>query len=143
MVTIKMLSKINNITVFFEQGEKLTIPADYIKKFYISNINKNGDEIPYEESGITNKLIANFVMILFNDNTLNQNEFKIFKDNNIYSIAIKFKSSKTITFIIASAISPFLNNMEHNMYQKEYIFNNSKALLISEYRVKNITSLFI
>ena len=99
-----MLSKINNITVFFEQGEKLTIPADYIKKFYISNINKNGDEIPYEESGITNKLIANFVMILFNDNTLNQNEFKIFKDNNIYSIAIKFKSSKTITFIITSAL---------------------------------------
>ena len=72
-----MLSKINNITVFFEQGEKLTIPADYIKKFYISNINKNGDEIPYEESGITNKLIANFVMILFNDNTLNQNEFNV------------------------------------------------------------------
>ena len=76
-----MLSKINNITVFFEQGEKLTIPADYIKKFYISNINKNGDEIPYEESGITNKLIANFAIILFSDNTLNQNEFKIFKDN--------------------------------------------------------------
>ena len=74
-----MLSKINNITVFFEQGEKLTIPADYIKKFYISNINKNGDEIPYEESGITNKLIANFAIILFSDNTLNQNEFKIFK----------------------------------------------------------------
>ena len=72
-----MLSKINNITVFFEQGEKLTIPADYIKKFYISNINKNGDEIPYEESGITNKLIANFAIILFSDNTLNQNEFKI------------------------------------------------------------------
>ena len=131
-----MLSKINNITVFFEQGEKLTIPADYIKKFYISNINKNGDEIPYEESGITNKLIANFAIILFSDNTLN-------KDNNIYSIAIKFKSSKTITFIITSAISPFLNNMEHNMYQKEYIFNNNKALLISEYKVKNITSLFI
>ena len=69
--------------------------------------------------------------------------YEIFKDNNIYSIAIKFKSSKTITFIITSAISPFLNNMEHNMYQKEYIFNNSKALLISEYKVKNITSLFI
>lgn len=138
-----MLNKIENITINFDNSEKLTIPAEYIKKFYISNINENGDEIPYEESGINNKLIANFVMIIFNENTLNQNEFKIFKENNIHSFFLKFKSTKSITFIITSAISPFTNVPQHNIFQKEYLFNNNKALLISEYKIKNISSLFI
>lgn len=137
-----MLNNINNICLNFEDGKNLNIPIDYIKKFYISNINKDGDEIPYEETEIKDKMLANFLMILFNENTFNQNEFKIIKSNNIYSITLKFSSKKTITFILASAISPFLENT-HNEYQKEYILNNSQAILISEYKIKNVASIFI
>ena len=82
-------------------------------------------------------------MIIFNENTLNQNEFKIFKENNIHSFFLKFKSTKSITFIITSAISPFANVPQHNIFQKEYLFNNNKALLISEYKIKNISALFV
>ena len=137
-----MLNNIDNIFINFEDGKNLSIPIEYIKKFYISNINKDGDEVPYEETKIKEKMIANFAMILFNENTFNQNEFRLLKNNNIYSISLKFKNKKTITFILASANSPFLDN-KHNEYQKEYIFNNIHALLISEYKIKYITSLFI
>lgn len=137
-----MLNNIDNITLNFEDGKNLSIPTEYINKFYISNINNDGDEIPYEETEIKDKMIANFVIILFDEETFNQNEFKLLKNNNIYSISLKFKNKKTITFILSSAINPFLEN-KHNEFQKEYIFNNKHALLVSEYKIKNITSLFI
>ena len=61
-----MLNDINKIIFNFEDGNILDIPGKYVSKMYISNIDKVGDEIPYEETILKNKLYANFVLFKFN-----------------------------------------------------------------------------
>ena len=136
-----MLNNIKDIKLIFENGMSMIIPQTYIKKFYISNINENGDEIPYEESGIKNKIIANFMLLVLKENTLEQKEFTIIKNNNIHCITLEFNNAETLNFLLISAISPFLSN-NHNNYQKEYIINNNHAIMVSEYKIKNLISLF-
>lgn len=142
MVIVMTLNNANSIILNFEEGIKLSIPIDYIKKIYISNINCNGDEIPYEETGIKNKLLANFIILVLNEESFEKKEFNIIKNNNIYSITVKFNTGKTIEFITPNSNNPFFSK-NHNSYQKEYIINNNNAIMISEYKIKNIASILI
>ena len=87
-----MLNDINKIIFNFEDGNILDIPGKYVSKMYISNIDKVGDEIPYEETILKNKLYANFVLFKFN-NYFNLENFNLIKDNNILSTTLVFNNS--------------------------------------------------
>lgn len=136
-----MLNDINKIIFNFEDGNILDIPGKYVSKMYISNIDKVGDEIPYEETILKNKLYANFVLFKFN-NYFNLENFNLIKDNNILSTTLVFNNNSEINFVNATDINPFITN-EHNHYQTEYILKDEYAIVISEYKIKNLISVLL
>ena len=71
-----MLDNMKAININFENGDNIIIDARNIKDFYISNLDANGNEIPYEPTIINNKLYANFVLINLKQNL--NNNFEIF-----------------------------------------------------------------
>ena len=136
-----MLNDINKIIFNFEDGNILDIPGKYFSKMYISNIDKVGDEIPYEETILKNKLYANFVLFKFN-NYFNLENFNLIKDNNILSTTLVFNNNSEINFVNATDINPFITS-EHNHYQTEYILKDEYAIVISEYKIKNLISVLL
>ena len=56
---------INNIIINLDNNKTIIANNKMFDKLYISNIDSNGDEIPYKENN-TNSLISNFFMIKLN-----------------------------------------------------------------------------
>ena len=129
------------IKIFFnlDNGNKIIINKNELEKIYISNINKNGDEIPYSQAIIKNKLLANFFLFRFIDTKTN-NIYNELKENNILTVNLIFED-KNVEFIPSSTVDPFKNS--HNEYQKEYLYKDSSCLIISEYKIKYLKNLLI
>ena len=96
---------INNIIINLENNKTIIANNKMFDKLYISNIDSNGNEIPYKEDD-TNSLISNFFMIKLKNKTieynltnkqLEENAFNLIKnEKNIESIIINFKNGKSI-----------------------------------------------
>ena len=109
-------------------------------KLYISNIDSNGDEIPYKDSN--SSLISNFFMIKLKNKIieynltnkqLEENAFNLIKSGtNIESIIINFKNGKSLPFILNSS------KIFHTFKQK-----NDLCIIQSEYDIKYYENLFI
>ena len=63
---------INNIIINLENNKTIIANNKMFDKLYISNIDSNGDEIPYKENN-TNSLISNFFMIKLKNKTIEYN----------------------------------------------------------------------
>ena len=54
------------IKIIFENGDNILIDKKEFADFYISNLNNQGEEIPYEPTLLKNKLYANFCLLKLN-----------------------------------------------------------------------------
>ena len=130
---------IKNIVINLENNKTIIATNKMFDNLYISNIDSNGDEIPYNN---TEYITSNFLMLKLKNKTieynltnnqLDDNAFDIISDNkNIESIIINFKNGKSIPFIINS------NNIFHSFKQK-----NDLCIIQSEYDIKYYENLFI
>ena len=131
---------INNIIINLENNKTIIATNKMFDKLYISNIDSNGNEIPYKDSN--NSLISNFFMIKLKNKIieynltnkqLEENAFNLIKSgSNIESIIINFKNGKSLPFILNS------NNIFHTFKQK-----NDLCIIQSEYDIKYYENLFI
>ena len=132
---------IENIIINLENNKTIIADNKMFTNLYISNINNNGDEIPYQENNSNNSLISNFFMIKLKNKIieynltnkqLEENAFNLIKDEkNIESIIINFKNGNSLPFILNS------NNIFHAFKQK-----NDLCIIQSEYDIKYYENLF-
>ena len=130
---------IDNIIINLENNKTIIATNKMFDKLYISNIDSNGDEIPYKD---TDSLLSNFFMIKLKNKIieynltnkqLEENAFNLIKDvKNIESIIINFKNGNSVPFIINS------NKNFYSFKQK-----NDLCILQSEYDIKYYENLFI
>ena len=133
-------NSIESIIINLENNKSIIADNKLFSNLYISNIDKNGDEIPYKES-IEDTFISNFFMIklknkiieynLTNKN-LEENAFDLLKKANIESIIINFYNGNSIPFILNS------NNIFHTFKEK-----NDLCIIQSEYDIKYYENLFV
>ena len=131
---------ISNIIINLENNKTIIATNNMFDKLYISNINSNGDEIPYKDSD--NSYISNFFMIKLKNKVveynlenkqLEENAFNLIKsEKNIESIIINFKNGNSIPFILNS------NNIFYSFKEK-----NDLCILQSEFDIKYYENLFI
>jgi hypothetical protein len=138
-----MLNNIEAINIIFENGDNIIINASDFKDFCITNLDDNGNEIPYEQTIIKNKLYANFVLLSMKSNLKDSNKFKRLKARqDITEIMVIFKNQKYIKFVVPSNADPFVNSY-HNDYEYIYEDGNNLGLLLSKYNIKYKNNLFI
>ena len=135
-----MVDNINNIIINLDNNKTIIADNKMFSNLYISNIDNNGDEIPYVNTE-TNSLISNFFMIKLKNKIieynltnkqLEENAFNLIKnEKNINSIIINFKNWYSQPFIINS------NNIFHTFKQK-----NDLCIIQSEYDIKYYENLF-
>ena len=125
---------IDNIIINLENNKTIIADNKMFSNLYISNIDNNGDEIPYKEDDYNHSLISNFFMIKLKNKIieynltnkqLEENAFNLIKkEKNIESIIINFKNGNSLPFIINS------NNIFHSFKQK-----NDLCIIQSEYDI--------
>jgi len=133
--------EIENIIINLENNKTIIAENKMFSNLYISNINNNGDEIPYNKEDYDNSLMSNFFMIKLKNKIieynlanrqLEENAFNLIKEiKNIESIIINFKNGYSQPFIINS------NNIFHSFKQK-----NDLCIIQSEYDIKYYENLF-
>lgn len=132
---------IDNIIINLENNKTIIADNKMFSNLYISNIDNNGDEIPYKEDDYNHSLISNFFMIKLKNKIieynltnkqLEENAFNLIKEEkNIESIIINFKNGNSLPFIINS------NNIFHTFKQK-----NDLCIIQSEYDIRYLENLF-
>lgn len=132
---------IENIIINLENNKTIIADNKMFSNLYISNIDNNGDEIPYKKDDYNNSLISNFFMIKLKNKIieynltnkqLEENAFNLIKEEkNIESIIINFKNGNSLPFIINS------NNIFHTFKQK-----NDLCIIQSEYDIRYLENLF-
>lgn len=132
---------IENIIINLDNNKTIIANNKMFANLYISNIDNNGDEIPYKKDNLTCSLISNFFMIKLKNKIieynltnkqLEENAFNLIKEEkNIESIIINFKNGNSLPFIINS------NNIFHTFKQK-----NDLCIVQSEYDIRYLENLF-
>ena len=132
-------SNIKNVIIKLENNQNIIVKPNMFDNLYISNINKNGDEIAFIKQ--ENKLLANFLIInLYNEvveynltnNNLKENAFNILKKGkNIKEVSINFKNGNS---------QPFIFKDNTKLYSQKN--NNNMNILLSEYDLKYKNNLF-
>lgn len=132
---------IENIIINLENNKTIIADNKMFSNLYISQIDSNGDEVPYKKENYDDSLISNFFMIKLKNKIieynlanrqLEENAFKIIKEGkNIESIIINFKNGYSQPFIISS------NNIFHSFKAK-----NDLCIIQSEYDIKYYENLF-
>jgi hypothetical protein len=135
------MNNIEAINILFENGDNVLVSNKDFKDFYISNIDQDGNEIPYDKTIIKNKLYANFLLLKMNKKDLSKIN-RIKSKYDITEIMVIFKNQKYINFEIASNANPFASNY-HNEYEYIYEDDDSLGLLLSQYNIKYKNNLFI
>ena len=135
------IESIDNIIINLENNKTIIANNKLFSNLYISNIDNNGDEIPYKKEEYDNSLVSNFFMIKLKNKIieynltnkyLEENAFNLLKENNVESIIINFKNGYSQPFIIDSI------NISHTFKQK-----NDLCIIQSEYDIKYYENLFI
>lgn len=137
------MDNIKLIKIIFDNGNEMTLEKNSLNDFYVTNLDNKGDETPYEQTIINNKLYANFFLINLKKITVPANDIKRIKGKkDINEIDIIFNNKKYIKFEVPSTIKPF-DNVSLNDY--EYIFedDNKLGILLSKYNIKYKDNLFI
>ncbi len=132
---------IKNLLINLENNKTIIVNNDMFSNLYISNIDINGDEIPYNKDENNNSLLSNFFMIKLKNKLieynltskqLEENAFKLIKGGkNIESIIINFNNGYSQPFILNS------NKVFYSFNQK-----NDLCIIQSEYDIKYYENLF-
>lgn len=140
-----MVENINAIIIHFENGEKITVDKKLISNFFIGNIDKNCEEIPYKKSFNLNILEANLFTLKIDKAINNLYDFdvlnRILAKKDIIGISLLF-NNEYMYFSLASDAEPFLHEY-NNSYEESFVTANHLCLLISEFRLKFKPYLFI
>lgn len=137
------MDNIKLIKIIFDNGDEMTLEKNSLNDFYVTNLDNKGDETPYEQTIINNKLYANFFLINLKKITVPSKDIKRIKGKkDINEIDIIFNNKKYIKFEVPSTIKPF-DNVSLNDY--EYVFedDNKLGILLSKYNIKYKDNLFI
>ncbi len=138
-----MLNNIDAINILFDNGDNILIKGNDLKDFCISNIDENGDEIPYESTLIKNKLYANFMLLNLYNNRPNYDKINRLKArNDVTEVMLIFKNDKYLTFTLASNANPFASYY-NNDYEYIHEDEDSFGLLLSKYNIKYKDNLFV
>lgn len=140
-----MREGIKNIDLTFEDGDTISIDKRLFSHLYISNIDDNANEIPYERILNTNRLYANFLSIKINkiiNKLYNQDMINNIYNKNIAEIIVYTNSNRSILFNVASTIDPF-NNVTDNLFDKSFILDDDLCILITPFNIKYKNHLFI
>lgn len=131
------------IRLLFENGEDILINNKEFIDFSILNILDSGEEVPYEQTIIKDKLYANLCYIKLNKELIDsyvRERIKLKKD--ITEIQVIFENNKYLKFDIASNGNPFADEYT-NDYEYLYEDDNVLGILFSEYNIKYKNSLFV
>ena len=135
-----MNNGINEIEIIFDDGDKIELNKEQFSHFYISNIDDDANEKPYEKLMDSNNLYANFVTLKVNsDNYLK--DF-LLNNQNIAEIKIVTTHEKKIGFNVASTVDPFKRS-DVNDFNKSFMLDDAFCLLICPYDLKYKKNLFI
>ena len=138
-----MVKSISAINIIFENGDNIILDSKDLKDFCISNIDKEGNEIPYEPTVIRNKLYANILLLNINNKTTESYKLNRLKERqDIVEIMIIFNNQKYLNFTICSNANPF-TTIYNNEYEHIYEQEDSLGLLLSKYNIKYQENLFI
>ena len=138
-----MVKSISAINIIFENGDNIILDSKDLKDFCISNIDKDGNEIPYESTVIKNKLYANFMLLNVNNKTTESYKLNRLKERqDIVEIMIIFNNQKYLNFTVCSNANPF-TTIYNNEYEHIYEEEDSLGLLLSKYNIKYQENLFI
>ena len=133
---------IEALNIIFENGENIIINNKECVDFYIANLLENGEEVPYEQTIIKDKLFANLFLIKLNKEILNDySNRRIKTKKDIIEIQIIFENNKYVKFDIPSNANPF--EVEYNN-DLEYLYEDEQTLgiLLSEHKIKYKDNLF-
>jgi len=138
-----MISNVEALNIIFENGDNILVNNSEFKEFCISNLDEKGNEIPYEQTLIKNKLYANFLLLSLKNDIGDNNKLRRLKaKSDITEVMVIFKNQKYVKFVVASNADPFAS-FYHNDYEYFYEDDNSFGLLLSEYKIKYKDNLFI
>ncbi len=136
------MDNIKLIKIIFDNGEEMFFEKNALNDFYVTNLDNKGEETPYEQTIINNKLYANFFLINLKKLIIPSENIKRIKGKkDINEIDIIFNNKKFIKFEVPSTIKPFDNN---SINDYEYIFedDNKLGILLSKYSIKYKDNLF-
>ena len=134
---------IEAINIILSNNENLLINNRECNDFYISNMLENGEEVPYEQTIIKDKLYANLCLIKLNKSEINKYTNDRLKQNkDITEIEVIFNNGKYVKFDIASNANPF-SEVYNNEYQYIYEDTDILGILLSEFNIKYKNNLFI
>ena len=131
------------INLLFENGENILLNNKEFLDFSILNILDSGEEVPYEQTIIKDKLYANLCYIKLNKELIDsyvKERIKLKKD--IVEIQVIFENNKYLKFDVASNGNPFSQEFV-NDYEYLYEDDNILGVLLSEYNIKYKNSLFV
>ena len=136
------MDNILEIKLFFSNNESITLNNNEFNDFFIANLNEVGEETPYENTMINNKLYANFFLLKLkkeNNDILKAQRLK--KKKDITEIQIILKNKKRLIFDIPSNAEPF--EEYNNDYEYIYEDDTTLGLLLSKYKIKYKENLFV
>ena len=138
-----MVNNISAINIIFENGDNIILDGKDLKDFCISNLDEDGNEIPYNHTVINNKLYANFMLLNINNKDVESYKLNRIKEkHDIVEIMIIFTNQKYLNFTICSNANPFTGSY-NNDYEHIYDYEDSLGLLLSKYNIKYQENLFI
>lgn len=138
-----MINGIVAVNIIFENGDNIILDSNDLKDFCISNIDKEGNEIPYEPTVIKNKLYANFMLLNINNKSVESYKLNRLKERqDIVEVTIIFNNQRFLNFTVCSNANPF-TTVYNNDYEHIYENEDSLGLLLSKYNIKYQENLFI
>jgi hypothetical protein len=134
---------IYSIDLTTNSNDILSITSDDFQNLYISNIDDNGEEIPYTQNKKSNELYANFFMVkVLNENNTNY-EFidRLYNKKDIIKLTLKFTNGLKQEFDLAK--KRVLNNgVIENKHEHIHFQDEDLCILITDKKIKYKENLF-
>ena len=136
------MDNIISIKLLFSNNDEIILNKNEFNDFYIANLDETGEETPYENTMINNKLYANFFLLkLKKDYNILSKINRIKQKYDITEIQIFLNNNKMLIFDVPSNADPFIEY--NNEYEYTYEDNENFGLLLSQYNIKFKDNLFI
>ncbi|MBR6072696.1 MAG: hypothetical protein IKP76_00035 [Bacilli bacterium] len=133
---------INSIELTANNQDIISIFSSNFDKFYIANIDQNGDEISYGNNG--DHLEANYFMIkILNDKSYDANEVikRLVDKKDIINVSIHFTNGKKQTFDIPKKRVQ-TDGILTNRYEDAFFDEEDLCIIISDKNIRYKKELF-